>query len=136
MNKEQWKDQGYTGNDTKIVILAEEIPVPVGAAYQAYGVPCLHEVVKGEKLDDNGETVETDIHILSATVPESLAKEMVKTKRAHLRKDAVKGEKSESAKPSKGMNVEQLKAALTEKGIEFPDDAKKPELAALLDNAE
>ena len=90
MNKEQWKDQGYTGKDTEIVILAEEIPVPVDADYQAYGVPCKHEVVKGEIEDETGETVEADIHILSATVPESLAKEMIKAKRAHLRKDAVK----------------------------------------------
>lgn len=136
MNKEAWKDQGYTGADTLIVIPAKEIPVAVGEAHAVYGVPCLHEVVKGEKQDETGEKVECDVHILSATVPKQLADEMVKVGRAHLRSDAVKGEKSDTAKASKGMNVEQLRAALTEKEIEFSDDAKKPALAALLDGAE
>ncbi len=36
---------------------------------------------------------------------------------------------------SHGLNVEQLKAALGEKGIEIPDDAKKADLAKLLDEA-
>ncbi|WP_425054787.1 HeH/LEM domain-containing protein [Pseudomonas abyssi] len=38
--------------------------------------------------------------------------------------------------PSKGLTVDQIKAALVEKGIEVPDGAKKPELAKLLDEAE
>lgn len=38
-------------------------------------------------------------------------------------------------RPSDGLNGEQLKAALKAKGIEFPSNAKKAELAALLDNA-
>lgn len=37
--------------------------------------------------------------------------------------------------PSKGLTVDQIKAALVEKGIEVPDGAKKPELAKLLDEA-
>lgn len=36
---------------------------------------------------------------------------------------------------SKGLNVNQIKAKLTELQIEFPADAQKPELAALLDAA-
>lgn len=36
---------------------------------------------------------------------------------------------------SHGLNVEQLKTALGEKGIEIPDDAKKADLAKLLDDA-
>lgn len=38
-----------------------------------------------------------------------------------------------SGQPSKGLTVEQLKAALTEKNIEFDAGAKKDALAALLD---
>lgn len=38
-------------------------------------------------------------------------------------------------RPSDGLNGEQLKEALKAKGIEFPNNAKKAELAALLDNA-
>lgn len=37
------------------------------------------------------------------------------------------------AKPSTGLNVPELKAALEAKGIAVPDGAKKPELSALLD---
>lgn len=36
-------------------------------------------------------------------------------------------------KPSAGLKVDELKAALVAKGIAFPDGAKKDELAALLD---
>lgn len=39
-------------------------------------------------------------------------------------------------KPSDGLKVDELKAALTAKGIEIPEGAKKPELQALLDGAE
>lgn len=45
-------------------------------------------------------------------------------------------EDGKGAKASKGLNVEQIKAALTEKGIEFDASALKPELAKLLDEAE
>jgi len=45
-------------------------------------------------------------------------------------------EEPKAKKPSDGLNVEQLKEALTAKGITIPDGAKKPELAALLDAAE
>lgn len=44
-------------------------------------------------------------------------------------------EKKDSAKPSDGLKVDELKAALAAKGITFPDGAKKDELAALLDAA-
>lgn len=37
------------------------------------------------------------------------------------------------AKPSAGLKVDELKAALAAKGIEIPEGAKKDELAALLD---
>ncbi len=40
------------------------------------------------------------------------------------------------AKLSAGLKVDEIKAALTAKGIAFPDDAKKAELAALLDAAQ
>lgn len=40
------------------------------------------------------------------------------------------------AKPSDGMKVDEIKAALEAKGIEIPEGAKKAELAALLDSAE
>ena len=39
-------------------------------------------------------------------------------------------------RPSKGMNVDQIKAALTEKGIEFDASANKPVLAELLDKSD
>ena len=90
MATKKGEDEVYTGKDTEIVIPVKEIPVAVGEAYAAYGVPCVHEVVKGEKQDETGEKVECDIHILSATVPKQLADEMIKVGRAHLRKDAVK----------------------------------------------
>lgn len=81
---------GYKGKTTEIVILAEEIPVPVDAEYQAFGVTCKHEVIDKDDEDEAGEPIVKKVHILSAFVPESLAKEMIKAKRAHLRKDAVK----------------------------------------------
>jgi hypothetical protein len=40
-----------------------------------------------------------------------------------------------TAKPSDGLKVDELKAALTAKGIEIPDGALKADLAALLDGA-
>lgn len=40
-----------------------------------------------------------------------------------------------TAKPSEGLKVEELKAALTERNIAFDASAKKDELAALLDAA-
>lgn len=40
-----------------------------------------------------------------------------------------------SGKPSEGLKVDELKAALTAKGIAIPDGAKKQDLADLLDNA-
>ncbi|WP_447775256.1 hypothetical protein [Pseudomonas chlororaphis] len=39
-------------------------------------------------------------------------------------------------RPSKGLNVDQIKAALTEKGIDFDASANKPVLAELLDKTE
>ena len=68
---------GYSGADTKIVVLAEAIDVPVGAAAASFGVAGAHEVLD---LEEGGE-----VHVVSATVPKSLADEMVKAKRAHLR---------------------------------------------------
>lgn len=41
----------------------------------------------------------------------------------------------DAVKPSKGLNVDQLKAALTAKGIAVPEGAKKADLAKLLDEA-
>lgn len=38
-----------------------------------------------------------------------------------------------SAKPSEGLTVPQLKAALEAKGVAIPEGAKKPDLVALLD---
>lgn len=45
------------------------------------------------------------------------------------------GDEKPPVKPSEGLKVEELRAALTAKGIEIPDGAKKAELAALLDAA-
>lgn len=44
----------------------------------------------------------------------------------------------DAAEPGKvkALSVDELRDALTEKGIEFPAGAKKPELKALLDAAE
>lgn len=39
------------------------------------------------------------------------------------------------AKPSDGLTVEQLREALTAKGVEIPADAKKADLQKLLDEA-
>ncbi|WP_432755359.1 hypothetical protein [Pseudomonas sp. WMBT8] len=38
-------------------------------------------------------------------------------------------------KPSKGLRVEEIKAKLTEKGIQFDAEAERPALAELLDKA-
>lgn len=46
------------------------------------------------------------------------------------------GEVEAGDKPSKGLNVEQLKTALVAKGIEVPESAKKADLQALLDAAD
>ena len=43
--------------------------------------------------------------------------------------------KPDGAKPSDGLKVDELKAALEAKGIPYPDGAKKQELADLLDGA-
>lgn len=43
------------------------------------------------------------------------------------------GSEQTLVKPSSGLKVDELKAALAAKGIEIPDGAKKDELAALLD---
>lgn len=40
---------------------------------------------------------------------------------------------SDDKKPSDGLNVAQLKEALTAKGVAIPENAKKADLAALLD---
>lgn len=42
---------------------------------------------------------------------------------------------SAGGKPSDGLKVDEIKAALEAKGIEIPEGAKKPELAKLLDEA-
>jgi hypothetical protein len=44
-------------------------------------------------------------------------------------------QKSGGDRPSKGLNVDQIKVALTEKGIDFDASATKPVLAELLDKA-
>lgn len=41
-----------------------------------------------------------------------------------------------SGKPSDGLKVDELKAALEAKGLKYPDGAKKQELADLLDGAQ
>lgn len=38
-------------------------------------------------------------------------------------------------KPSKGLRIEDIKAKLTEKGIQFDDSAERPALAELLDKS-
>jgi len=38
-------------------------------------------------------------------------------------------------KPSKGLRVEEIKAKLTEKGVQFDDGAERPALAELLDKS-
>ncbi|MCG6574875.1 hypothetical protein EGM97_09160 [Pseudomonas sp. AF32] len=38
-------------------------------------------------------------------------------------------------KPSKGLRIEEIKAKLTEKGIQFDDSAERPALAELLDKS-
>lgn len=43
--------------------------------------------------------------------------------------------KEEGGKPSDGLKVEELRAALEAKGIEIPEGAKKADLQALLDAA-
>ncbi|MDM0024084.1 HeH/LEM domain-containing protein [Variovorax saccharolyticus] len=58
----------------------------------------------------------------------------------HLVEDAgaakfVAAKEQSSAKPSEGLKVEDLKAALEAKGISIPEGAKKADLAALLDSA-
>ncbi|NMX91996.1 MULTISPECIES: hypothetical protein [unclassified Pseudomonas] len=49
--------------------------------------------------------------------------------------EPVKKGARDSDRPSKGLNVEQIKALLTEKGVEFDAAALKPALAELLDAA-
>lgn len=55
---------------------------------------------------------------------------------ARFRPADIEQEDDKGAKASKGLNVEQIKAVLTEKGIDFNASALKPELAKLLDEAE
>ena len=45
------------------------------------------------------------------------------------------GDETIVKKPSEGLSYDQLKDALKAKGIEFPNNAKKADLAALLDAA-
>jgi hypothetical protein len=47
----------------------------------------------------------------------------------------VDGGTEAAAKPSDGLTVEQLREALTTKGVEIPADAKKADLQKLLDEA-
>ena len=49
--------------------------------------------------------------------------------------EPIKSGSRDSGRASKGLNVDQIKAALTEKGIEFDAAALKPALAELLDAA-
>lgn len=44
--------------------------------------------------------------------------------------------KARNDKPSKGLKVDEIKAKLTEKGIQFDAGAERPALAELLDKAE
>lgn len=44
--------------------------------------------------------------------------------------------KVRSEKPSKGLKVDEIKAKLTEKGIQFDEKAERPALAELLDKDE
>lgn len=53
-----------------------------------------------------------------------------------LKQRAAAGKEPEAGgKPSDGLKVEELKAALEAKGIAIPEGAKKADLAELLDNA-
>lgn len=53
-----------------------------------------------------------------------------------LKQQAAASEEPEaSSKPSDGLRVEELKAALEAKGISIPEGAKKADLAELLDSA-
>ena len=76
------KYKGYKGADTDIVILVKDIAVPVGDECSGYGVDGVHEVLT--LIDDDGN--EEEIHVVAAVAPKALAEEMVKAKRAHLRK--------------------------------------------------
>jgi hypothetical protein len=68
----------------------------------------------------------------------SLGQQFIDQGAAVLVKDGAQEAEAPTAgggKPSEGLKVDELKAALTEKGIAIPDGAKKQDLADLLDNA-
>ena len=51
-------------------------------------------------------------------------------------KQADAGNGDSDKKPSDGLKVEELRAALVDRGIEIPEGAKKAELQELLDSAD
>ena len=78
----------------------------------------------------NGEELKTgEVYELE----DASADHWLKRRKAELASDDAAGA---VGKPTDGLKVEELKAALEAKGIAIPDGAKKADLAALLDAAE
>lgn len=50
--------------------------------------------------------------------------------------EPMKKKSSGGDRPSKGLRIEEIKAKLTEKGIQFDDGSERPALAELLDKAD
>lgn len=77
-----------------------------------------------------------DILRTSAAFARHLVKDAFAAKYVHAKDDAEPATETPAGpKPSEGLTVTELKAALDAKGIPIPDGAKKPELADLLDGA-
>lgn len=77
-----------------------------------------------------------DILRTDAAFARHLVKDAFAAKYVHAGADVDPAPKVDGdAKPSDGLNVAELKEALTAKGIELPENAKKADLAALLDGA-
>ena len=86
------------------------------------GFDWAHRGVEIESFSAGAEVATEDDDLIRVATSEGWAEAM----------DTQGGELA-PAKPSAGLKVDELKAALAAKGIDIPEGAKKDELAALLD---
>lgn len=89
--------------------------------------------------DVKAEAAKAGVRIIDARATSERKDEAKNVPKVTLKAEYRAAEKAEAAKaggkPSDGLKVDELKAALAAKGIEVPEGAKKDELAALLDSA-
>lgn len=83
-----------------------------------------------------GALSQGDILRTNAAFARHLVKDALAAKYVNAKDDAEPtGEAPASKKPSEGLTVAELKAALESKGVQIPEGAKKQDLADLLDGA-